>query len=65
MIKAHKGPINYIQLNKDLTILATASDKGTLILLFVTSIGEAIQELRRVIEILKYIRLCLIILIDF
>ena len=46
-IKAHKGPINCLQLNKDGTILATASDKGTLIRLFDTATGEPIQELRR------------------
>ena len=46
-IKAHKGPINCLQLNKDGTILATASDKGTLIRLFDTSNGEPLQELRR------------------
>ena len=46
-INAHKGPINFLQLNKDGTILATASDKGTLIRLFDTSTGEQIQELRR------------------
>ena len=46
-IKAHKGPIHYLQLNKDGTILATASDKGTLIRLFDTTTGESIQELRR------------------
>ena len=46
-IKAHKGPINCLQLNKDGTILATASDKGTLIRLFDTNTGEPIQELRR------------------
>ena len=47
LISAHKGPINFIQLNKDGTILATASDKGTLIRLFNTANGEPIQELRR------------------
>jgi WD40 repeat protein len=47
VIKAHKGPINFLQLNRDGTILATASDKGTLIRLFDTSTGDAIQELRR------------------
>ena len=44
VIKAHKGPINFLQLNRDGTILATASDKGTLIRLFDTSTGDAIQE---------------------
>ena len=47
VIPAHKGPINFLQLNKDGTILATASDKGTLIRLFSTLNGELIQELRR------------------
>ena len=46
-IPAHKGPINFLQLNRDGTILATASDKGTLIRLFNTSNGNIIQELRR------------------
>ena len=46
-IQAHKGPINFLQLNKDGSILATASDKGTLIRLFNTATGEIIQELRR------------------
>ena len=47
IIKAHKGPINFLQLNKDGTILATASDKGTLVRLFDTSTGNTLQELRR------------------
>ena len=46
-IPAHKGVINFLQLNKDGSILATASDKGTLIRLFDTATGEPIQELRR------------------
>ena len=46
-ISAHKGPINFLQLNKDGSILATASDKGTLIRLYDTSDGKLIQELRR------------------
>jgi len=46
-ITAHKGPINFLQLNREGTILATASDKGTLIRLFNTATGDNIQELRR------------------
>ena len=47
VIAAHKGAINFLQLNKDGSILATASDKGTLIRLFDTATGEPIRELRR------------------
>ena len=46
-IPAHKGIINFLQLNKDGSILATASEKGTLIRLFDTSTGDIIKELRR------------------
>lgn len=46
-INAHKGPIYCLQLNKEGSILATASDKGTLIRLFNTSNGNLIRELRR------------------
>ena len=46
-IPAHKGIINFLQLNKDGSILATASEKGTLIRLFDTTTGDIIKELRR------------------
>ena len=46
-IPAHKGVINFLQLNKDGSILATASEKGTLIRLFDTTTGDIIKELRR------------------
>lgn len=46
-INAHKGPINCLQLNSDGSLLATASDKGTLIRLYDVNTGNLLQELRR------------------
>ena len=46
-IKAHDGTIQHLSLNHDGTVLATASEKGTLVRLFSTSTGEKLQEVRR------------------
>ena len=46
-INAHESNIAYITMNRDGTILATASDKGTLIRLFNIFKLEMITELRR------------------
>ena len=47
IIPAHESNIAYININNEGTILATASDKGTLIRLFNISTKEIITELRR------------------
>ena len=47
MIEAHSSSLSQIALNFSGSILATASDKGTLIRLFNTEDGTPIQELRR------------------
>lgn len=46
-IKAHDSSIAALTLNYSGTLLATASDKGTIIRLFNTETGDALQELRR------------------
>lgn len=46
-IKAHQSEIGCLELNKDGTILATASEKGTIIRIYKTSDGSLIQELSR------------------
>jgi len=46
-IKAHNGSLAYIVINSDGKLLATASDKGTLIRVWNTSSLEKVFELRR------------------
>ena len=46
-IKAHDSSIACISINKDGTLLATSSDKGTLIRIFTTVDGAKIWEFRR------------------
>lgn len=47
VIEAHSSSLSQIALNFTGSILATASDKGTLIRLFSTEDGSPIQEVRR------------------
>jgi WD40 repeat protein len=47
LINAHESAIACLSLNNDGTLLATASDKGTLIRLFRTEDGSFLQEVRR------------------
>lgn len=46
-IRAHENSLNIIELNNDGSILATSSERGTLIRLFETTKGTPLQELRR------------------
>ena len=46
-IKAHKGDISCLALNRDGSMIATASTKGTLIRVFDTKEGELLYEFRR------------------
>jgi WD40 repeat protein len=47
VVQAHNGPIAQIALNKTGTVLATMSDKGTLIRLWDTKSAKKLHELRR------------------
>lgn len=47
LINAHESAISYIALNHDGSLLATASDKGTLIRIFQSDTGLFLQEVRR------------------
>jgi WD40 repeat protein len=47
IIAAHTNSVSYMALNFSGSLLATASDKGTLIRLFSTENGQPVQEVRR------------------
>lgn len=47
LINAHESAISYIAMNSDGSLLATSSDKGTLIRIFRAEDGSFLQELRR------------------
>ena len=47
IVQAHDSKIACISINKDGTLLATASDKGTLIRIFTTNDGQKFSEFRR------------------
>ena len=46
-IKAHNSNISCLALNSDGSLVATASEKGTLIRIYRTDNGELLQEVRR------------------
>jgi len=46
-LSAHNSPISALALNYDGNLLATASEKGTLLRVFNTRTGDMVQELRR------------------
>ena len=46
-IDAHRAKLAYLTLNSDHTILATASEKGTMVRLYDTTTGKLIHEFRR------------------
>jgi len=46
-VRAHSSTLSILELNYDGSLMATASEKGTIIRIFSTKNGDKIQELRR------------------
>ena len=57
-IPAHQSTLSALCLNYSGTLLATASDKGTLIRIFSTDTGKPLQELRRGAEKAEIYSIC-------
>lgn len=57
-INAHDRNIAFIAINSEGTLLASASEQGTLIRIFCTNNGELIQELRRGAKIAEIYNIC-------
>lgn len=47
IVNAHSSTLSILELNYDGSLMATASEKGTLIRIFSTKDGNMLQELRR------------------
>lgn len=47
IVQAHKSPVAFVALNSTGTLLATASDKGTVIRVFSVPNGDRLHEFRR------------------
>lgn len=47
MVEAHKSPLSHVALNTDGTLLATASDKGTIIRVFSVPGAQKLYQFRR------------------
>ena len=58
LIAAHESTISFLALNIEGTLLATASDKGTLIRIYSTETGDFLTELRRGTEKAEIYSIC-------
>jgi WD40 repeat protein len=58
LIAAHESLIAFLALNNEGTLLATASDKGTLIRIYSTETGNFLSELRRGTEKAEIYSIC-------